>query len=252
MNRTTLRTIQMLELISKHRDGLYLKDIVELMDIPKSSAFDILHTLVDLKMVTTKEGYNKKYVIGVKAFEIGSSYVVENDLIEKAKYDLERLAEEMNATAFIGVRDDTKIVYVFKYQPETVRIKTCDIGKRNHLYNTALGKSILAYTDEESLHGLFERIKFEKTAMNTITNKSDLLIELEKTRERGYSIDFRENEDHMVCVGAPIFDYTGKVIAAISLSDLYDENNRILERGIKVLETARKISAKLGYIHPKQ
>lgn len=219
------------------------------MEIPKSSAFDILHTLVDLKMVTLKEGYNKKYVIGVKAFEIGSSFVVYNNVVEKAKHDLERLADEMNKTAFIGIRDENKVVYDYKYQPETVRIKTCEIGKRNNLYNTSLGKSLLAYTEKETQQKIIDQIEFVKTAMNTITNKDDLLEELKQTKERGYSIDFPENEDHMVCLGAPIFDYTGNVIAAISLSDLYDETKNIEVDGLKVRETAKRISMKLGYIN---
>jgi DNA-binding IclR family transcriptional regulator len=248
MNRTTKRTIEMLELISSTKDGMYLKDIVEKMEIPKSSAFDILHTLLESKMVNVKDGNEKKYVIGIKAFEIGSSFMKDIDLINKAKNELELLAETVNKTAFIGVMDGKKIVYIFKYQPRHARLTASSIGSRNDLHNTSLGKAILAYMDDEKRDQIVGQIEFKKKTNRTITDKTSLLEDLKKVKERGFSTDNRELEEHMFCMGAPIFDYTGKVIASISISDLYDEGMNVEEQGRMVKETAKKISQNLGYM----
>ncbi len=78
-NRTVDRTIAMLELISNNSQGLTLQEISETLQIPTSSAFDILHTLIDNDMVQKVQPPAKVYVLGVKAFMIGSKYVVPNN-----------------------------------------------------------------------------------------------------------------------------------------------------------------------------
>ena len=80
---------------------------------------------------------------------------------------------------------------------------------------------------------------------NTITNREKLLEELEKTKTLGYSLDINEHVNTTVCCGAPIFDYTGEVIAAISLSDVLLGSIEIM--GKEVAEAARVISNTLGY-----
>ena len=72
---------------------------------------------------------------------------------------------------------------------------------------------------------------------------------LAETRERGYSVDFEENESGVDCVGAPIFDDTGSVIAAISISvpsERFDDDRRV-EIGELVAEAAERVSHALGF-----
>jgi DNA-binding IclR family transcriptional regulator len=68
-----------------------------------------------------------------------------------------------------------------------------------------------------------------------------------ENRERGYSIDKMENKANTFCVAAPIYDYRGKVIAAIS-SSWKGEPDRIEEVSLSVLQASNKISHRMGYI----
>jgi DNA-binding IclR family transcriptional regulator len=113
------------------------------------------------------------------------------------------------------------------------------------MYNSALGKSILAYRNDKE--ALICNFKFKKYTKNTITNPDDLMEELETVKKFGYAIDNREVEDHLSCVGSPIFNHKGEVIAAISASGLYTENIDIEYISRNVSETASRISEKLGY-----
>jgi len=54
-------------------------------------------------------------------------------------------------------------------------------------------------------------------------------------------------EENMLCIGAPIFDYSGKVVAAISASAIKKVNTDIEFEGNLVKNTAFEISKKLGY-----
>jgi DNA-binding IclR family transcriptional regulator len=82
---------------------------------------------------------------------------------------------------------------------------------------------------------------------NTIVTVKGLIEEIETVREKGFSVDKEENEKGIFCVGAPIYDYKGEVIAALSTASNhinFIENEPIIQ---KVVETANDISKAMGY-----
>ena len=81
----------------------------------------------------------------------------------------------------------------------------------------------------------------------TITDYEKLLEEIRQVRIKGYAIDDREQNDHLLCVGAPVFDNHNKVIAAVSTSGLYKGNEDINELGNLVKQAALAISRSLGF-----
>ena len=89
------------------------------------------------------------------------------------------------------------------------------------MYCTSLGKVILAYSDEETREQVINRIKFVRHTDRTILGKRIAFEGAGKVRERGYAFDAREMEEHMQCVGAPVFDRDGSCLGAISVSSLY-------------------------------
>jgi len=248
MNRTISRAVEILEMIAKDKNGMTLKEISDHLGIPKSSTFEIVQTLVQLKMADTSFYNDKKYILGSKAFALGMQYVNRSDVVNLGAFYLKNLAEKFRRTGFMGMLDDTKVVYVYKWQPANAKLTACELGTRQELYCTSLGKALLAYSHPELLMSIVDRIKFVAKTEHTIMDKETLLQELELTKKRGYSIDNREVENHMMCFGAPIFDYIGKVIAAISISDLYDENLTDYDSvGLEVRAVADLISSRLGY-----
>jgi len=84
---------------------------------------------------------------------------------------------------------------------------------------------------------------------HTITTKEDLIAELEKIRKKGYAIDDEECEIGARCVAAPIWDYTGRVVAGISVSGPVSRMNieKIEYVQTIIKEIASKASQKLGY-----
>ena len=84
---------------------------------------------------------------------------------------------------------------------------------------------------------------------NTVRNIDQLLADLRAIRKRGYSVDNEEIEIGLRCVGAPVKDYTGAMIAAISVAapSARLTNQEIRTVGRLVMEVAAEISQKLGY-----
>jgi len=245
VNRTAKRTIEMVELISKNPNGMSLNEIVEEMCIPKTSAFDILHTLNELKMVEIVDIRTKIYKIGIRAFTIGNSYITTTDLINVAKPYLQELSDRMAKTVFIGKENDGKVVYLYKYEPSTAIVTSCKVGHQNEMYCTSLGKCILAFSGnyEEKINSM----ELTKKTQYTITDKKKLIEDIDKVNKRKYSVDNREFEEHKLCMSSPIFNHEGVLEAAISLSGIYVEGKDYSKEFDEVRRTGELISRKMGF-----
>ena len=248
LNRTTQRTVEILKLVSKNPEGITLDEICEKLELPKTSAYDIVTTLAEMGMVNVDKGVRQRYTIGLTAYRIGIHYTNNLDVIGVIEPELRAFAKTVGKTVFFGVRSDQEVVYICKSEPENPIITTATVGTKNPIYCTSLGKAILAYSDEDTRRQVMARIKFRKKTEKTILNRELLTAELDKVRKQGYALDARELEDHMECVGAPVFGADGSVLGAISVSSLYKPTEDYEELGQIVAEKAAGLSRLLGYI----
>lgn len=248
LNRTTQRTIEILKLVSKNPDGITLDDICEKLELPKTSAYDIVTTLAEMGMVNVDRGQRQRYTIGLTAYRIGINYTNNLDFISVIEPELKSFAREVGKTVFFGVRSDHEVVYITKAEPENPIITTATVGTKNPMYCTSLGKAILAFSDGAIRDQVIGRIKFQQKTERTITDRESFLKELETVREQGYALDAREMEEHMECVGAPVFGSDGSVLGSISVSSLYVPTEDYARLGCLVREKAREVSKLLGFI----
>jgi len=239
--------MQILQIVSKNNEGTTLQEIADELGIPKSSAFVIVKSLLQMGYLSPMRYNDKKYRLGLKLFTLGMRYVDDLNLVEQCALYLNPLADKYNKTAFVGVLEGNSVVYVHKYVSRNAVLASCALGSRKPVHATALGKAILAFTEPEMLTKILDSIELSSMTENTITDRSKLMEELALTHSRGYSVDIKEHLNNTVCCGAPIFDYSGKVIAAVSLSDVHTGN--IDEMGLDLKEVAGKISNSLGYDH---
>ncbi|MCM1556028.1 MAG: IclR family transcriptional regulator [Anaeroplasma bactoclasticum] len=246
MNRTISRTFEILNYIAS-QDGVTLKEIINAVSMPKSSAFDIVHSLLALNLIETNQYNDKKYELGIKTFALGQKYSQKRTFIEICAKHMMPLADELERTAFVGVRSGADVVYVYKYMGIGAKLATCNVGTSHPTYTTALGKALLAYLDQDTLKEVLGSIDYIEKTSNTIKNKDVLEKNLKDTKKRGFSIDNKENEEMMICYGAPIFDASHQLIAAISFSDVKNPVLSDDEIGSKIRECALRISRELGY-----
>ena len=248
LNRTTQRTVEILKLISKSPEGATLDDLCEKLKLPKTSAYDIVTTLAEMGMVNVTRGQKQSYTIGLMAYRIGINYTNNLDFIGTIEPVLKAFAKEVGKTVFFGIPSDHHVVYICKFEPENPIITTATVGSKNPMYCTSLGKVILAYSDEETREQIISRIRFTKHTERTILTKEQLAVELEGVQERGYAFDAREMEEHMQCVGAPVFGRDGNVVGAISISSLYKPAEDYDALGRLVSQKGMEVSRLLGYL----
>ncbi len=248
VNRTLLRAIEILDLLAKNKDGHTLLEIVHAMEIPKSSAFDILKTLVHTNMIEEDLSTGRvKYKIGVNTFLIGNSYLNAVDTVNIAKKYLNSLADRMKSTTFMAILDDYMVTYLYKYESKESIITTANIGSRRELHSSALGKIMLAFSSDDFIREAINHISFETYTEYTITSVEKYYDELKEAKIKGYAKNFREDALHQIAAAAPIFNNDGRVIAAISCVELYEKNKDLDELGEIVKNEANNISYILGY-----
>lgn len=147
------------------------------------------------------------------------------------------------------IRDGDEAVYIDKVEGNrTIRMYS-QIGRQVALHSTAVGKAILAFLPPEEVEKIIASRGLPRFTPRTISTMAALQAELAGVKERGYAIDDGENEEGIRCVGAPVFDYQGRVVAAISISGpvLNVTPERVPVLGRLVRQAGEEISRRLGY-----
>ena len=248
INRTTERSVKILELVAKANDGLDMDEICEKLAIPRTSCYDILVTLVHMGMLEVSTGTKRNYKIGLNAYRIGMSYTNNRNISEIIDPALKELSKELKKTCFFGVLEGKKIVYISKFEPENPIITTATIGTRNPVYSTSLGKAILSTMSDEQIREIIKDIEFKQATRFTLKGVDELIENIDIVRSRGFALDEREVEEHMECVGVPLFNEKRECIGAISASSLYRKDEDYIALGNTLKERAFKISKSLGYM----
>jgi IclR family acetate operon transcriptional repressor len=123
------------------------------------------------------------------------------------------------------------------------------VGRRNPAHCTGVGKVLLAFLPEHELNDLIKKRGLRAYTRNTITHLARLKSELQFVRQRGYAIDNEENEEGVRCIGAPVRDYSGTVVASVSISGpsfrLTADKIPLLARS--VVTAANRLSEELGF-----
>lgn len=190
-----------------------------------------------------------KYMLGPKVLELAMNKLKTTDLIKVVSPYLEGLVKECGETVHLAVLDMGQVLYLDKKQgPQAIGIIS-KVGQRLPAHCTGLGKALLAFLDEKSLNEIINTVGLRRFTKNTITDKKRLKEELNKVRGQGFAEDNEEIEGGLCCIAAPIRNYQGIVIAAISVSiPTFRMSDKKKEQMKKiVIEKAKKISMQLGY-----
>ena len=248
INRTLDRAIDILELLSKEKEGYTLSQIAAILNSPKSSVFDIMKTLVYKNMVIEEDiAGHIRYKIGLQAFLIGSSYLRDIDIVNVAKNDLINLANKMNATTFIGIMDGDMVTYLYKYESVNTIITTANIGSRGSIHSSDLAKCMLAFSSNDVIKSAISKCDFVPYTKYTITSVEKYMDELKEVRIKGYAKNDREENLQQIAVASPIRNHEGQVIAALSISGCYEPVLNLDFLGEIIKDVANSISKKLGY-----
>jgi DNA-binding IclR family transcriptional regulator len=243
-SQTLLRGLDLVEAVTG--GPVALAELSEKLKLNRSTVHRLASALVDrgyLKFVP-REGY----MLGAKLLELGYSARQQINLPRVARPYLERLAELTEDTVHLGVLDGAKALYLDKIGGQRRVEVSSRVGERHPLCSTGLGKALLldssrdewrTHFDNESGKGHHPPAAFQ-----------NWVEQMRKYQAGGFSFDLEENEDRVRCVGAPIRDDSGRIVAAISVASVaqYMDDGRMTDLVGTVTKAAADISHELGWV----
>ncbi len=122
------------------------------------------------------------------------------------------------------------------------------VGKRSPAHCSSLGKVLLAGMPASEVEALYSKTRLEARTPHTLTRRKDLIASLAQIRAHGYATDREELEPGLCCAAAPVFDRTGSVVAALSVSGPTSRLHDATLAGVtaEVVAAAAQASARLG------
>lgn len=244
------KAVKVLDQFTKGESELTVSEIARRTDLPKSVVHRILATLFDLGYMAygSTEG---TYRLGVKSLELGLSYLRHSAIERVAQTHMQHLINRLpDMTSHVAIFNGHEVIYQRTVVgPEAYYHTRTTLGRRQQAYCNSLGKVLLAYLSPTELETYLTTVELRPFTSNTITTPAALRQELERIRHQEWALDNQENYADRRCVGAPIREHSGRVVAAISLAGVpacYDKYSLdTLVAAVK--ETAQAISHDLGY-----
>lgn len=218
------RALSILELLSHSRSGLSLPEIVQQSKLPRSSVHYLVVTL-ERRGYLQRNERTGRYLFGLNLVHLAHSAVGGLNLRQQAAPHLQALMRQTQLTVHLAILSDNEVVLVAKHDlAQGVRMASW-IGKRMDVHCTALGKVLLAHAPESELERILRDHGLPRHNDNTIASPRKLREELAKVVRVGYAVDDEEDELGSRCIGAPVRDASGKVIAALSVAGTCAEIN---------------------------
>jgi len=240
--------IDILELLGDKDHELSITDVVSELNLTRSNVNKLLATLELLGYVEHNR-YTGNFRLGVKTFQISQAYINKLSITEISIQVLQQLKNDTNESAYISVLRDGAVVYLNVIETDQAVRVLPRIGNVGPAYATATGKAQLAYYDALELEKLYSG-EFRKITPNTLSNFDELKDELDEIKRVGYAVDNEEYELGVRCVGAPIKDFMGNVIAGISVSAPSERMDMEYVKEVvapTVVEAAKILSKKFGF-----
>ncbi len=253
--RAVARAVDVLELLRASDGGASLNELTRRSDLAKASLFRMVRTLEETGLVERVAG-SDTYRLGVRCLALGQAYLEQTDLRREALPILQSLRSEFDETVHLSVLDgELRVVFLEKLETtHALGLMSSRVGRTAPSYCTGSGKALLAGLTGDPVATLEDNGTLRRYTANTIYEPDALRNELEKIRERGYSLDLEEHELSVRCVACPIRGAVGDVVASVSISG---PSQRLPERLLQgdfadgVKTAAQEISARLGYAGDK-
>lgn len=242
--RSVERAIDILTSFSIEEPILTVPEISQKTGLTKSTVFRLLASLESKGMVQ-KIPSTYEYKLGIRLLALGNIVQSSLELIDVAKPIMKGLSEKTQETVNINIIQGLKRVCIDRIDGNQALRKVSEVGKLLPLHKGASGKLLLAFSDQE----LMTKVLKEQREFMSEAALNELKLELFDIREKGYATSLSDRLEGTASVSAPIKDYTGKVIAGLTVSGpLVRFTEERIENFIKeVLESSERVSKNLGY-----
>ena len=223
-----------LDLFSFDEPELSATDIAGRLGVANSTVHRLASTLMSEGFIT-KDPRTNLYRLGTSILGLTNVVTIQSKFHSVSKPILETLVRQGKETAHIAILKDMEVFFLNKIEGLHPVQLLLQLGKPNPAHCTAIGQVLLAHQPPNVLEKLKDR-QFEQYTSNTITNPDALLKLLKVIKKQGYAFSKDERYDGVSAIAAPIRNYKGKIIAAISITG---RTNRICATSQNLVELVK-------------
>jgi len=240
------RALELLIILGKCPREMGVTELSNLLNVQKSTVHSLLVTLAQRGFVRQTEG--ARYTLGLQLIQLGAICSERLDIRTIARPIMLELAEQSQEVALLAMLSKEELMIIEKIEPQRAFVLIPKIDFSITLHSTAIGKVLLANATTSFIEAVLER-GLAKYTPQTLTNREAVLEELSAVCRQGYAVGCNETIEGISCIAAPIYDSTGQVAAALSISS--SSSSLTLERRQAlvniVCDKASCISQRMGF-----
>jgi len=244
--------MDLLACLAEARSPLSLSELSRRTGIPKATAHGLLSSMRP-SAVVEQSGEDGKYRLGMRLFEYGCVVSRGWNVLEAAAEPMRQAAEETGETVSLAAIDRGEVLILDSADAHSDLRVVSEKGSRLPLHCTSQGKLLLAYLPEQQRKSLLRSCDFAAYTPHGHTDAASLEAEFPEILARGYAIENGEYRIGLRSVSAPVYNVKGEAAYAVCVVGMFRRiNSPELEQATGLLlETARRISFRLGYRGPE-
>ena len=233
------RAFNLLEYIAEAGDALTLSELASVSRLPMPTIHRLLRTLAAQGYV--RQLLNRRYALGPRLIRLGEN--ASKQLGELAHAPLAGLVDSLGETSNMAVLDSSMVLYVAQVPSKHSMRMFTEVGRRVHAHSSGVGKAILAQLGDTAVRNIITRVGMPTPTEKSIGTIDDLLVELQRIRDRGYSIDDGEQELGVRCIAVSVPDAPTPMAISVS-GPAARVDAAFTERAVPQLQSAARAIAK--------
>ncbi len=243
------KAFEILRILSTAPNPLGLTEVVKVSGMGKSAAQRFLHTLSALGYIR-QDKETKAFSITAQILDLANSYLGADGLREKASHILRAANLQTEETINLTVLDRLSVVYLMRYPGFNQISVDLSIGSKLPAFCTAPGRAMLAFMEASEANWILQKSDIKAYTPYTVTDKAKIIAMFKDIRRDGYFISDQEAFVGDISVAAPIFNFAGRVIAAVNIAvpnsrwTVQKVQDRLMPVAVR---TAKEISAAMGF-----
>ncbi len=217
------RTLRVLRFLAGQPDPVPLDRIMRACELPRSTTYHLLNVMIEEGFVVHL-AEERRYGLGLAAFEIGSGYARQEPLQRLARRPLAALVDHLGQSAHLAVLHGREVLYVIEERAPGRQPLVTDVGVRLPAHLTASGRAILAGLPAPQVRALYSQVSDfvdrHGAGPRTLTALRRVLTD---TRQRGYAVEDGEVTPGLASVAVAVLDHNEHPVAAVAVTYSRDE-----------------------------
>lgn len=240
------RALALLDRLAEERQPMPLARLASSLDLPKSSVHGLCGTMLALGYLRRHD--DGSYTIGPRVMNLADAFTAGTGVVSEFATLWSQARSLPEETVVLAILDGADVVYVATRAGTRPLGLSFNVGMRLPAHLAASGKAMLAHLNEPALRALLRGRRLSPLAQRRGPTLDEFGAELAQVRERGYSVDDAGVRAGVYCIGAPVFDARGEVVAGIGMCLQKSPRQTITPAAQRrhVIDVAARLTQRLG------